>query len=225
MAGQLVRSPVAADKHSGTRNQPRPRRRTSAAGILACLLALAVGCTPQTPPGPSLTPTASAPPSSATPSPTPTPTPTSARDRALADSKQAYIDYWAARDRMAQSGGASEIPSDLNRYLDPEGPAHTFYEQEVKSLKSAGFKREGFAVLRNLRILDLGELDVATPEAQWQACVDQSGVRVTKGGKPFEHAKYLEEEVRLRLDKESRQWRIFLFTIRELPAGKNCNKV
>lgn len=191
------------------------------AALLLGLILTATSCTGQTPPPPA-SPTPTAPPSSASPTPTPSPTPTSARERALADSKQTYIDYTRALDRLGQAGGADQLPDYLERYLTPDGPARKFHEKASKDDLMGGFKRTGFASLRDIRILDLDDLDAAAPEVQWRACVDQSKVVVTKNGSRFEHPKYLMEQVWLRLDKSSGRWLVHDFTTELPPDGEGC---
>lgn len=214
-----MRWPMAADPLSSSGLLVRTRR-SSKSIVVALTCVLLAACTAQPPPPPQTPPASTTP--STSQSPTLSPTPASARDRALAESKQAYIDYTRALDKMGNAGGGDTIPDYLSRHLSPEGPAREYYEQDAKELKSGRFKGQGSAVLRDLRVLNITDLDEAIPEAHWQACVDQSGVTVTKNGEPFEHPKYLDEQVELHLDKESGRWLVYDFNSRALPDGDSC---
>jgi hypothetical protein len=114
------------------------------------------------------------------------------------------------------------LPEYLEKYLTRDGPARRFQAKASREDKASGFRREGFATLRAIRLLDLGNLDVAVPEVNWRACVDQSKVIVTKGGEKFNHPKYLMEQIELRLDKKSDRWLVHDFTSELLPKGQNC---
>ncbi len=224
MAGPTMRRPVAADPLPSPGNAARTQRKRIAPAIAVTCLLLAAACTGQ-PPSPPQTSATSPPLSSApAPSPTlsPTPTPTSARERALADSKQVYIDFWNAQERLYQAGGSDQLPGYLARHLFPGGPAYVAYEQGAKSFKAGGFSRNGSAILRDFRILDLTALDLEAPAAIWQVCVDQSAVTTTKGGKPFQNSPYIDEQATLHLDKAKREWQIYSISSRKISDRQGC---
>ncbi|NYE74675.1 hypothetical protein BKA15_006004 [Microlunatus parietis] len=222
MAGPTQWLPVAADPRPSPGTRKRPHRwRPLAAALLACLLLLTFGCRDGTDPPPS-TPSPSSSSTGTTASPTPAPTPVSARDQAIADSKQAYIEFWRAQDRVSQSGGATRIPAYMEKFLDPNGPARESYLDEIRSLRSGGFKSTGSAILRNFRMLSMSELDVRSPEVRWHLCVDQTDVKVTRRGAPYQHPQFLDEQPQLRLDKTSGRWLVYLVSSRVIPKNTGC---
>jgi hypothetical protein len=96
--------------------------------------------------------------------------------------------------------------------------------QEIRAIKAGKFTREGFGVLRSFRILSSDDIEGDSPEIQWQVCVDQSEVTVRRGGKIFQHPKYIDEQVRLRQDPSSNQWRVLVITSRKIPDATGCGK-
>jgi len=219
MAGPIVRWPVAADKLSGTRDSTRPRRLRRTAAILACLVA-AASCTPQPPSDPPPSPATTAPP--ATPTPSPKPSPTSERERALAESKQAYIEFARAMDQFAQAGGGDVIPEYLRRYLAPGGMAEGVVASEMKIVRQRKLRAEGFGVLRNLEMIAAKPED-SPREIRWKACLDQSSVVVMQAGKPYSRKPdYLEQKVGLALRRETGTWLVSTLESRALSGDTEC---
>jgi len=221
MAGPIVRWPVAADKLSGTRDSTRPRRLRRTAAILACLVA-AASCTPQPPSDPPPSPATTAPPATPTPSPKPSPTPTSERERALAESKQTYIDFWKAQERLYQAGGGNKLPKYIADYLVPDGPAEEVFRIGAKSFKDGRYSRQGKAVLRAFRVLDLTDLSTGIPAAKWQVCVDQTGVVTKSRGKVVETAAFIDEQVSLQFSSRLGRWRVYSIESRTVDQLHEC---
>lgn len=130
--------------------------------------------------------------------------------------------FLRAQDRMYQAGGADEIPDYLDRYFDPNGPARSSYPDEVSAYKAGGYKRQGFARPHKFRILNLSSLDVEVPEVIWQVCVDQSEASTTKNGKPFDHPKFINEQVELHYIRSFGEWKIHLISSRIVETKRDC---
>ena len=123
---------------------------------------------------------------------------------------------------MYKAGGGNEIPEYLEQYLISGSPAHVAFQHGVKSFKDGKFSRDGSAVLKEFRILDLTELEAETPEARWQICVDQSEVKTTKDGKPFKVTPYIDEQISIQFDRKSSSWKVYSISSRKLPDGQDC---
>lgn len=220
-----MRWPVAADPLPTPGRAVRNRRGGAAPlATLACLLLAVTACTAQPPPPPQTPPATAAPSPSA--SPTPSPTPTSARERAIADSKQAYIEFVRALDQFAQAGGGDRIPEYVDRFLVPDGPARRYVGNEMKTVKSRKLRASGFGTLRDLRLLQADDIGKSPPEARWSACLDQSSVIITQAGKPYgRKPDFLSERADLVLDEASDTWKLYDIDVRALPDGQDCKDI
>jgi len=125
---------------------------------------------------------ATGPASAGVPSTAPTPTPTlSERDQAAAAASNGFKAYIAAYDKVTR--GANALPKDLAATVT--GPQAKYILSDLKSAKASGFVRSGSAIAYT-RVDALSELSEKTPTAKLATCVDQTGVTVTKNGKPYE---------------------------------------
>lgn len=226
MAGPTQWLPVAADPRPSPGTRKRPRRwHPLAAALLAC--ALLPACTNTTTTPPPSTPQPSGPSSGATASPKPTPSASpsekSDRERALADSKQTYIDFTRAMDQFAQAGGGVVVPGYLDPLMHPNSPVREYVLGEMSAVRREKLKSTGFGILRDVKLLESSDLGASPPELHWSACLDQSGVEVTKAGKPYpEKPDYLAERAILKLDRVRGRWRIWDLEVQFMPSGDSC---
>lgn len=224
MAGPTLRLPVPADPPPRPGPAERPRRwNPIPAALLACTLLLTAGCTGNvTPP-----PTSPLPSNPSTPTltstPTPTPTPTSARERALVDTKQAYIDFTRALDQFGQAGGGTVIPDYLDELIHPNSPAADYVLEEMSTVRREKLKSTGFGTLRNFSLLKSSDLSASPPEVHWSACLDQTKVEVTQSGKPYlEKPDFLAELAVVKLDRVHMKWRVWDLDVHLATPGSNC---
>ena len=181
------------------------------AGLLAFLSSL-VGCSGQVSIDVPQTPKSSEGHASAAPlSPSPSPSASQSgteRSRAVENSKQAFADFLAAVDRLGSEGGADELPAYVNRYLTPSGSALSLQEGEASALKANGWRWLGKSKILSSRNTDIIDLDGEQPVADWEFCVDQTGVAIIEDGKEVDRLPYIKWQAELHLNRAMSQWQV-----------------
>lgn len=222
MAGPTQWLPDPADPYPGPGSAERSRRwRLVPAVPLICALVLAPACSGTVNPySPSSAPS---PPITSDPTPSPSPTRSTARERAVAESRQAYVDFTRAVDQFAQAGGGTIVPDYLDSLMHPNGPVREYVLNEMSTVRQEKLRSAGFGVLRNLELLESSDLSASPPELHWSACLDQSKVEVTQAGKPYPgKPDFLAERAVLKFDRARTMWRIWDLDVRLMPAGRPC---